>query len=172
MITASESESKPKIKRCESMSCMISSTPFHHQLFSDISSLSLFFNPARAYRLRRNQFVVRVSVAFRSSTTPTISSASPFSLCDALSVLRIMLVKSRKAGSKVNVNVNGTYLDETDIRALLTEALTANHEAVLADQTSRVRADAAVEEVSLAFFFPKSSPLKKRQSPNSSSVSA
>ncbi len=83
-----------------------------------------------------------------------------------------MLVKSRKAGSKVNVIVNGTYLDETDIRALLTEALTADHEAVLADQTSRVRADAAVEEVSLAFFFPKSSPLKKRQSPNSSSVSA
>lgn len=38
-----------------------------------------------------------------------------------------------------------SYLDETNVGSLLAEALTADHEAVLADQTSRVGADAAVE---------------------------
>jgi hypothetical protein len=36
-----------------------------------------------------------------------------------------------------------SYLDETDVGALLAEALTADVEAVLADQTSGVGADAA-----------------------------
>lgn len=36
-----------------------------------------------------------------------------------------------------------SYLDETNVGALLAEALTADVEAVLADQTSRVGADAA-----------------------------
>ena len=36
-----------------------------------------------------------------------------------------------------------SYLDETDVGALLAEALTADVQAVLADQTSRVGADAA-----------------------------
>lgn len=40
-----------------------------------------------------------------------------------------------------------TYLDEANVGALLTEALTADVEAVLADQTSRVGADAAVSTV-------------------------
>jgi hypothetical protein len=37
-----------------------------------------------------------------------------------------------------------TVLDEANVGALLTEALTADVEAVLADQTSRVGADAAL----------------------------
>ena len=37
-----------------------------------------------------------------------------------------------------------SYLDETNVGALLAEALTADVEAVLADQTSGVGADAAV----------------------------
>ena len=40
-----------------------------------------------------------------------------------------------------------SYLDETNIGALLAEALAADVQAVLADQTSRVRADAAVSTV-------------------------
>ena len=39
-----------------------------------------------------------------------------------------------------------TNLDESDSSALLTEALTADVEAVLADQTSGVGADTAVRE--------------------------
>jgi hypothetical protein len=38
-----------------------------------------------------------------------------------------------------------SYLDETDVGALLAEALTADVEAVLADETSGVGADAAVD---------------------------
>jgi hypothetical protein len=41
-----------------------------------------------------------------------------------------------------------SYLDETDVGALLAEALTADVEAVLADETSRVRADAAIKKLS------------------------
>jgi len=41
-----------------------------------------------------------------------------------------------------------SYLDETDVGALLAEALTADVEAVLADETSGVGADAAVEAMS------------------------
>ena len=37
-----------------------------------------------------------------------------------------------------------SYLDESDVGALLPEALTADVEAVLADKTGRVGADAAV----------------------------
>jgi hypothetical protein len=40
--------------------------------------------------------------------------------------------------------VGKSYLDETNVGALLAEALTANVQAVLADETSRVGADAAV----------------------------
>jgi hypothetical protein len=40
--------------------------------------------------------------------------------------------------------IGKSYLDETNIGGLLTEALTADVEAVLADETSRVGADAAV----------------------------
>lgn len=40
---------------------------------------------------------------------------------------------------------SSTHLDEADIRGLLTEALTADVEAILADQTSLVSADAAIE---------------------------
>lgn len=36
------------------------------------------------------------------------------------------------------------YLDETNVGGLLAEALTADVQAVLADETSRVGADAAV----------------------------
>lgn len=43
------------------------------------------------------------------------------------------------------VNDEGTNLVETDVGGLLTEALTADVEAVLADQTGSVGADAAVE---------------------------
>ena len=43
-----------------------------------------------------------------------------------------------------------SYLDETDISALLAEALTADVEAVLADKTSLVGADTAVQIGSLA----------------------
>jgi hypothetical protein len=38
------------------------------------------------------------------------------------------------------------YLDETNVGALLTEALTADVEAVLADETGVVGADAAVSD--------------------------
>ena len=41
-----------------------------------------------------------------------------------------------------------SYLDETNVGGLLAEALTADVEAVLADQTSGVGADAAVEVMS------------------------
>lgn len=44
----------------------------------------------------------------------------------------------------------GANLDEADIGSLLTEALTADVEAVLADETGTVRADAAIEESLLA----------------------
>lgn len=40
------------------------------------------------------------------------------------------------------------YLDETNVGGLLTEALTADDEAVLPDQTSLVRADAAIQQIS------------------------
>jgi hypothetical protein len=40
--------------------------------------------------------------------------------------------------------VGKSYLDETNVGALLAEALTADVQAVLADETSRVGADAAV----------------------------
>jgi hypothetical protein len=40
--------------------------------------------------------------------------------------------------------VGESYLDETNVGGLLTEALTADVQAVLADETSRVGADAAV----------------------------
>lgn len=39
------------------------------------------------------------------------------------------------------------YLDESNIGALLSEALTADVEAVLADETGAVGADAAVQEI-------------------------
>jgi hypothetical protein len=39
------------------------------------------------------------------------------------------------------------YLDETNVGGLLTEALTADVQAVLADETSGVGADAAVEKM-------------------------
>lgn len=42
------------------------------------------------------------------------------------------------------VGMGFSYLDETDVGALLAEALTADVEAVLSDETSRVGADAAV----------------------------
>jgi hypothetical protein len=42
------------------------------------------------------------------------------------------------------------YLDETNVGGLLTEALTADVQAVLADETSLVGANAAVEEKSSA----------------------
>jgi hypothetical protein len=45
------------------------------------------------------------------------------------------------------VDSNLTYLDEANVGGLLTEALTADVQAVLADQTSRVGADAAVSTV-------------------------
>ena len=45
----------------------------------------------------------------------------------------------------VQMWVTRTYLDEANVGALLAEALTADVEAVLADQTSGVGADAAVE---------------------------
>ena len=44
--------------------------------------------------------------------------------------------------------IGGSYLDETNVGGLLAEALTADVEAVLADQTSGVGADAAVEVMS------------------------
>jgi hypothetical protein len=49
-----------------------------------------------------------------------------------------------------DVSVGYSYLDETNVGALLAEALTADVEAVLADETSGVGADAAVSTV-LAF---------------------
>ena len=42
--------------------------------------------------------------------------------------------------------IDMSYLDETDIFGLLTEALTADHEAVLADDTSLMSAGAAAEK--------------------------
>ena len=45
------------------------------------------------------------------------------------------------------------YLDEADVGGLLTEALTADVEAVLADQTSGVGADAAVGGMSASVIF-------------------
>lgn len=41
--------------------------------------------------------------------------------------------------------IDMSYLDETDIFGLLTEALTADHEAVLADDTSLMSASAAAD---------------------------
>ena len=50
-----------------------------------------------------------------------------------------------------------SYLDETNVGGLLAEALTADVEAVLADQTSGVGADAAVGVMSASMFFSQSS---------------
>ena len=68
------------------------------------------------------------------------------------------------------------YLDETDVGALLTEALTADVEAVLPDETGLVGADAAVQEIPLAAVplpsktrFPAVSP--PRNPPSSISMS-
>ena len=54
---------------------------------------------------------------------------------------RILSVQTRRQ------DTNATYLDETDGGGLLTEALTAEVEAVLADETSLVRTVAAVEDM-------------------------
>lgn len=40
-----------------------------------------------------------------------------------------------------------TYLDEADVLALLTEALTADVQTILADQTGLVRADTAIRRL-------------------------
>jgi hypothetical protein len=40
-----------------------------------------------------------------------------------------------------------SYLDEADVLALLTEALTADVEAVLADKTGPVGADTAIQRI-------------------------
>lgn len=64
----------------------------------------------------------------------------------AASRIRRCVIANRKA-LRHSVEVVGwvpSYLDETNVGALLAEALTADVEAVLADQTSRVGADAAV----------------------------
>lgn len=45
----------------------------------------------------------------------------------------------------MDIRVGMAYLDETDILALLTETLTADVEAVFADETGSVGADAAVK---------------------------
>jgi hypothetical protein len=42
------------------------------------------------------------------------------------------------------------YLDETNVGGLLTEALTADVQAVLADETGLVGADAAVEKIQVS----------------------
>ena len=55
----------------------------------------------------------------------------------------------------VQMWVTRTYLDEANVGALLAEALTADVEAVLADQTSGVGADAAVSTVlAIAYWYP------------------
>jgi hypothetical protein len=62
-----------------------------------------------------------------------------------LSVLESALVLS--GSMDVNLEVSRpqfSYLDEANVRGLLTEALTADVEAVLADQTGLVGADTAV----------------------------
>ena len=46
-----------------------------------------------------------------------------------------------------------SYLDETNVGGLLAEALTADVEAVLADKTSLVGADAAVKNLSVSHMF-------------------
>lgn len=45
-----------------------------------------------------------------------------------------------------------SYLGESNVGGLLTEALTADVEAVLADETGRVSADAAIEKNSMSAF--------------------
>jgi hypothetical protein len=44
--------------------------------------------------------------------------------------------------------VGEAYLDESDIRGLLSEALTADVQSILADQTSFVSADTAISQLS------------------------
>ena len=44
-----------------------------------------------------------------------------------------------------------SYLDETDVLALLTEALSADVEAVFSDQTCVVGADSAVSEMDVSY---------------------
>jgi hypothetical protein len=56
------------------------------------------------------------------------------------------------------------YLDETNVGGLLTEALTADVQTVLADETSTVGADAAVEETNRqpdVLFFGLCDPLAR-----------
>lgn len=48
----------------------------------------------------------------------------------------------------MDARIRKSYLDETNVGGLLAEALTADVEAVLADETSRVRADTAAISVS------------------------
>lgn len=53
----------------------------------------------------------------------------------------------------MDIRVGMAYLDETDILALLTETLTADVEAVFADETGSVGADAAVKRRMLVCLF-------------------
>jgi hypothetical protein len=72
----------------------------------------------------------------------------------------IVVVQSRYCAPKlawdaiIEEGGSVTYLDEANVGALLAEALTADVEAVLADETSRVSAHAAVS-TSLAIVLPQ-----------------
>jgi ABC-type cobalt transport system substrate-binding protein len=57
--------------------------------------------------------------------------------------------------------VGKSYLDETNVGALLAEALTADVQAILADETSRVGADAAVSTslATVPMYKPRYSPI-------------
>lgn len=59
---------------------------------------------------------------------------------------------SVRSRARLRRETGESYLDETNVGGLLAEALTADVEAVLADQTSGVGADAAVCQVSLRSF--------------------
>lgn len=63
--------------------------------------------------------------------------------------------------------ISDAYLDESNVGGLLTEALTANVETVLADETGLVGADAAVHNQTLArSLLPTPKPMMPRAPPS------
>lgn len=85
----------------------------------------------------------------------------PASLLARSSVLcrkdRLAISSARYSDTRIhsfNSNKQGLYLCESNILSLLPEALTADVQAVLADETGPMRADAAIEENVVSFQLP------------------
>ena len=99
-----------------------------------------------------------------------LSTPSPYLPPSAFNFPKI----PRKTSANPSVGIGGgfwLYLDEADVGGLLTEALTADVEAVFADQTGLVGADAAVRSIvsygrSFLLQIPATPPSDRRENPS------